>query len=203
MSQRTLTVAVTDPLIDHHVDALAAALAEFRPAAQRLVAWGQRLAEVLSAGGRVLVAGNGGSAAEAAHFAGELVGRMRDDRPAYSAIALGADSATLTALGNDYGFAEVFARQVQAHGRGGDVLLLFSTSGRSENLLVATRAARSRGIVTWAVTGPAPNPLAELADDTLPAIGGDAQTVQELHLLCVHLLCEQVEVALENAGARR
>lgn len=203
MSQRTLTVAVTDPLIDHHVDALAAALVEFRPAAQRLVGWGRHLAAVLPTGGRLLVAGNGGSAAEAAHLAGELVGRMRADRPAYSAIALGGDPATLTALGNDYGFPEVFARQVQAHGRAGDVLLLFSTSGRSENLLVAARAARTRGLVTWALTGPAPNPLAELVDEALPAAGADAQTVQELHLLCVHLLCEQFEAALENAGVPR
>jgi D-sedoheptulose 7-phosphate isomerase len=128
---------------------------------------------------------------------------MRADRPAYSAIALGGDTATLTALGNDYGYAEVFARQVQAHGRAGDVLLLFSTSGRSENLLAAARAARSQGVTTWALTGPAPNPLAELVDEALPAAAGDAQTVQELHLLSVHLLCEQFEVALENGGATR
>jgi D-sedoheptulose 7-phosphate isomerase len=195
------TIALADPLIDRHVDALATALAEFRPAAQRLAWWGRRLAGVLVDGGRLLVAGNGGSAAEAAHLAGEFVGRMRDDRPAYSAIALGADPATLTALGNDYGFTEVFARQVQAHGRPGDVLLAMSTSGRSPNLLAAADAARAAGLVAWALTGPPPNPLAQRCDDALSVVAADAQTVQELHLVCVHLLCAQVEAALEDGSS--
>jgi D-sedoheptulose 7-phosphate isomerase len=202
LNQQTLTVAVTESGINDHVDALALALVGFRAPAQRLVQWGGRLAGVLDRGGRVLVAGNGGSAAEAAHLAGELVGRMRDDRPAYSAIALGADPATMTALANDYGFAEVFARQVEAHGRPGDVLITFSTSGRSENLLVAARAARAMGLATWALTGQAPNPLAALVDDAL-TIDADPQTVQELHLVCVHMLCAQVEAALNIGRGRR
>jgi D-sedoheptulose 7-phosphate isomerase len=203
VSQPLTTVIVTDPRIDAHIDALTSAVAEFRPAAGRLTEWGTHLAIVLDEGGRLLVAGNGGSAAEASHLAGELVGRMRDDRPAYSAMTLGGDLATLTALGNDYGFAEVFARQVRAHGRPGDVLIMLSTSGRSENLLAATRAARDIGVTTWALTGPAPNPLEQLCDDALAISGGDAQTVQELHLVCVHLLCEQVELALAAAGLAR
>jgi D-sedoheptulose 7-phosphate isomerase len=197
-----ITTVVADALVDDHIDALASALVDFRPAAGRLVRWGRGLAAVLDEGGRVLVAGNGGSAAEAAHLASELVGRVRDDRRPYSAIALGGDLATLTALGNDYGFAEVFARQVQAHGREGDVLITMSTSGRSENLLVAARMARSMGLSTWALTGPAPNPLALLCDDALP-VSGNAQTVQELHLMCVHMLCEQVEAALLGGEALR
>ena len=201
MSQRTVVAA--DPLIELHIDALAAALVEFRAAARRLVSWGRHLAGILNHGGRLLVAGNGGSAAEAAHLAGELVGRMRDDHPAYSAIALGADSATLTALGNDYGFSEVFARQVRAHGRPGDVLLALSTSGRSENLLAAAHVARAEGLTAWALTGPAPNPLAELCDDTLAITGAGAQTVQELQLVSVHLLCEQIEEALRVSEPRR
>lgn len=188
-------VVLAESLIDRHIDALAAALVEFRPAAQRLALWGRHLATVLTSGGRLLVAGNGGSAAEAAHLAGEFVGRMREDRPAYSAIALGADSSTLTALGNDYGFTEVFARQVRAHGRPGDVLVAFSTSGRSENLLAAAYTARAAGMTAWAVTGPAPNPLVDECDDAIALAGTDGQTVQELHLVCVHLLCEQFEAA--------
>jgi D-sedoheptulose 7-phosphate isomerase len=195
-------VVVEEPLIDRHIDALAAALTEFRVAAARLSGWGRTLAGVLSRGGRLLTAGNGGSAAEASHLAGELVGRMRDDRRAYSAINLAGDLGTATAIGNDYGFTEVFARQVHAHGRAGDVLILLSTSGRSQNVLAAARAARSIGVTTWALTGPAPNPLAQLCDDVLAVSDVDAQTAQELHLVSVHLLCEQVEVALAAGAAR-
>jgi D-sedoheptulose 7-phosphate isomerase len=197
---------VAEPEIDvhigDHIDGLADALVDFRAVAGRLAGWGAQLARVLESGGRLLVAGNGGSAAEAGHLAGELVGRMRDDRPAYSAIALGADPATLTALGNDYGFAEVFARQVRAHGRIGDVLILLSTSGRSENLLAAARAAHPIGITTWAMTGPPPNPLAQLCDDAVTVPAQDAQTVQELHLVSAHMLCEQFELALQGSGGR-
>ncbi len=194
-------VVVEEPLIDRHIDALEQSLHDFRATATRLADWGRALAGVFNRGGRLLVAGNGGSAAEASHLASELVGRMRDDRPAYSAIALAGDLATATAIGNDYGFAEVFARQVHAHGRAGDVLILLSTSGRSENLLAAAEAARSIDVTTFAITGPAPNPLAQQCDDALAVSGVDAQTVQELHLVCVHLLCEQVEVALAGGVA--
>jgi D-sedoheptulose 7-phosphate isomerase len=196
MSQRLADIVAIDESLDRHIDGLASALVEFRTVAGRLTGWGRTLAHVLDTGGRLLIAGNGGSAAEAAHLAGELVGRMRDDRPAYSAITLGGDTATLTALGNDYGFADIFARQVHAHGRPGDVLITMSTSGRSQNLLAAADAARAVGVTSWALTGPAPNPLERVCDDALPIPRGDAQIVQELHLVCVHLLCEQVELAL-------
>ena len=188
MSQRTVVAA--DPLIELHIDALAAALVEFRAAARRLVSWGRHLAGILNHGGRLLVAGNGGSAAEAQHLAAELVGRLRDE-------------SGVSAIGNDYGFEEVFARQVRAHGRPGDVLLALSTSGRSENLLAAAHVARAEGLTAWALTGPAPNPLAELCDDTLAITGAGAQTVQELQLVSVHLLCEQVEEALRVGEPRR
>jgi D-sedoheptulose 7-phosphate isomerase len=192
-----------DPLVDNHLRGLVAALAEFRGEAGRLVDWGRTLANVLAGGGRLLVAGNGGSATQATHLASQLVGRMHADRPAYSAIALGADSSTLTAIGNEYGFVEVFARQVQAHGRAGDVLVTLSSGGNSENLLAAVLAARALSVTSWALTGPAPNPLAELADDALAVSAQDAQAVRELHLLSVHLLCEQVDAALASGGASR
>jgi phosphoheptose isomerase len=187
--------------VDNHLDRLVASIDLLRAQSARLVRWGEHLAEVLAAGGRLLAAGNGGSAAEAQHLSAELVGRLRDDRPAYSAIALHAESSSLTAIGNDYGYERVFARQVEAHGRVGDVLVLLSTSGRSSNLLAAADAAREREMTAWALTGYLPNPLAMRCDDVL-ALPTDPQTVQELQLVAVHLLCAQVEAALPAAHAR-
>jgi D-sedoheptulose 7-phosphate isomerase len=181
-----------------HCDALLGALAGFREtAAPTAHAWGTRLAAVLAGGGRLLAAGNGGSAAQAQHLTAELVGRYRDDRPPFSALALHADTSTTTAIANDYGVEEVFARQVRAHGRSGDVLVLLSTSGASANLLTAARAAHRGGLRVWALTGPAPNPLAAAADEVLCAAGPAAATVQELHLVAVHLMCAAFDTALE------
>ncbi|MFD0823896.1 SIS domain-containing protein, partial [Micromonospora zhanjiangensis] len=149
-------------------------------------------------------AGNGGSAAEAQHLAAELVGKLRGDRGPLSAIALTADSSAVSAIGNDFGFEEVFARQVRAHGRADDILLLLSTSGRSANLIGAARAATELSLRCWAFTGPAPNPLAEVCTDVLAVPSPDPQVVQELHLVSAHVLCEYVEAALPTvlgAGA--
>jgi len=179
-----------------HVEALGAALASLRDQALRLDAWGAELADVLSHGGRLLAAGNGGSAAEAQHLTAELVGRYRDDRRPFSAIALHAETSSCTAIANDYGAEEVFARQVEAHGRPGDVLIVMSTSGRSPNVLTAARAARRAGVRVWAFTGPAPNPLADLADDVLAVDAPSTATVQELHLVALHMLCAAVDVTL-------
>jgi phosphoheptose isomerase len=198
---RETPLAIADLLTRQHVGSLARALEDFRREAERLSVWGRELAAVLAGGGRLLVAGNGGSAAEAQHLAAELVGKMRDDRRPYSAIALTAETPSLTAIGNDYGFDEVFARQVHAHGRRGDVLVTLSTSGGSANLLAADRAARAIGVRSWALTGPAPNPLAESCDDVVAVPSPDSQTVQELHLVCVHLLCRHVEAGLSGRGA--
>ncbi|WP_439691528.1 D-sedoheptulose-7-phosphate isomerase [Curtobacterium sp. SP.BCo] len=163
--------------------------------------WADDIAARLVAGRRLLAAGNGGSAAEAQHLTSELTGRFDGDRPAYSAIALHAESSAVTAIGNDYGFDEVFARQVSAHARAGDVLVLLSTSGRSPNLLRAAQAARAVGARTIAMTGPRPNPLAELVDDAV-CIDGPAANVQEAQLVLVHALCRAMEPALRR-GVRR
>lgn len=165
----------------------------------RLAGWGTRLAVVLSAGGRLLAAGNGGSAAQAQHLTAELVGRYRDERPAYSALALHAETSSLTAIGNDYGFEQVYARQVAAHGRPGDVLLLLSASGRSANLIAAAATARSAGVRVWALTGPSPSPLADAAHEALCVDAATTATVQEAHLVAVHVLCECFDVAQEQA----
>jgi D-sedoheptulose 7-phosphate isomerase len=183
-------------LLDHHLAALSAALDPFRQAGAQLERWGRELAWTVGRGGRLLVAGNGGSSAEAQHLTAELVGKLRDDRPALSAIALCSDVAALTAVSNDYGYEELFARSVRAHGRPADILLLMTTSGRSRNLLAAARAAADIGVRCWAFSGPAPNPLADICPDTLAIPSRDPQVVQELHLVAVHVLCEYVDLEL-------
>ncbi|QYJ16907.1 Phosphoheptose isomerase 1 [Rubrobacter xylanophilus DSM 9941] len=185
--------AALPPTGREHLAALARALASFEEQVWRLESWGRRLAEVLTGGGRLLAAGNGGSAALAQHLTGELVGRYLEDRQAFSALALHAEGPGLTAIANDYGPEEVFARQVRAHGRPGDVLVALSTSGRSPNVLAATRAARERGMTAWALTGPAPNPLAELCDEALCVEARSTATIQEVHQVAIHILCSALD----------
>ena len=192
--------AVTDaqPELAQHLAELAAAL--HHPATGLTTArrWGRLLAGPLTAGHRLLVAGNGGSAAEAQHLTAELVGRYVADRPPLSAIALHAETSSLTAIGNDFGAAEAFARQVAAHGRPGDTLLLLSASGRSENVLAAADRGRSLGIRVWAMTGPAPNPLAGAADDAICVQAGDTATIQEVHLVAIHALCDALDAEVTS-----
>jgi D-sedoheptulose 7-phosphate isomerase len=187
-------------MIQTHMRALAQAVDRIGPEASRLDLWGRQLADVLSSGGRLLACGNGGSAAEAQHLTAELVGRFRDERIPLSAIALHADTSALTAIGNDYGIDEVFARGVRAHGRPGDVLISLSTSGTSGNVLAAVKAAHEGGLTTWALTGPAPNPLAAMCDDAVCVDAGSTATVQEIHLLLVHALCIAVDEVLLGEG---
>lgn len=160
------------------------------------------LIETLCTGHKVLVAGNGGSAAEAQHFATELVGRFKRERSPYAVLALTADTALLTALGNDYGYAEIFARQVCGLGYTGDLLLVYSTSGESENLVRAVEAARSRGMLSVAVTGERHSRLEALADLTARMPLLDTPAVQELHMAITHILCDIVETELA-ARARK
>lgn len=181
-----------------HVAALTRALAELDT--DRVERWARHLAHVLPTGARLLAAGNGGSAAEAQHLVGELVGRYRDDRDAYGAIALCADTSILTAVTNDYGAAEMFARQVRAHGRPGDVLVALSTSGRSTNVLAAVTAARHLGLTTWALTGAGPNPLGSRCDDALYVASDATATVQEVHLVAIHVLCAAFDVEVGTAA---
>lgn len=181
-----------------HLDALRRALDGIPPSLALLDAWGAHLARVLTSDGRLLVAGNGGSAAQAQHLTAELVGRYRDERPPMSALALHAETSSVTAIVNDYGADELFARQVTAHGRADDVFLALSTSGASRNLVRAAAAARERGLAVWACTGRAPNPLAGLADAVVAIDASDTATVQEVHLVVVHLLCEAVDRALAS-----
>ncbi|GAA1879523.1 D-sedoheptulose-7-phosphate isomerase [Actinomadura bangladeshensis] len=186
----------TSTVYDRRLEALAEAALRFRDQVPTIEAWGGRLARVLRAGGRLLACGNGGSAAEAQHLTAELVGRFESERCPLSAIPLHGDTSSVTAIGNDYGPVTVFERQVQAHGRPGDVLVCLSTSGRSANVVAAARRARRLGLTAWAVTGPGPNPLAEACDDAITVPAGITSTVQEIHLAAIHLLCGAVDEAL-------
>jgi D-sedoheptulose 7-phosphate isomerase len=185
-----------------HLLAHAGALVDLEAQAARLDGWGEELGRELLAGRRLLAAGNGGSAAQAQHLTAELVGRYGAERPALSAIALLDDVSSLTAIANDYGWEEVFARQVRAHGRPGDFLLTLSTSGESANLVRAAGAARSLGMRTWALTGPAPNSLSRACEEAA-AVSGPAAVVQEAHLVAIHLICAAVDEAVLRQLAGR
>lgn len=184
---------MTGSWLDAHARELIAALDTLRAQGDRIDRWAATLGDALDAGGRLLVAGNGGSAAEAQHLTAELVGRFEGERQPRSALCLSAETSTLTALVNDYGAEEMFARQVQAHGRPGDVLVLLSTSGRSPNVLRAAERGHTGGLTVWALTGPAPNPLADLADDALCVPTPTTAGVQALHLVAIHALCAAVD----------
>jgi D-sedoheptulose 7-phosphate isomerase len=167
----------------------------FAENADGLLEVARRVAACVHAGGRVLTFGNGGSAAHAQHLAAELVGRFRRERSALSAVSLAADAAVLTALGNDMGFASVFGRQIEAHGRPGDVAFGITTSGRSPNVVEGLRAARSRGLVTVALTGNGGGDLPDLVDHLLDVPHSDTARIQEVHTVAVHVLCQIVEEA--------
>jgi D-sedoheptulose 7-phosphate isomerase len=193
---RVSEAGTESPGVGDHVGRLARALRDNQAALGRVDAWGQRVAAVLLGGGRLLAAGNGGSAAQAQHLTAELVGRYLDERRPFSAIALHAETSSLTALCNDYGAEQAFARAVRAHGRPGDVLVALSTSGRSPNLLAAVAAAHELGLSVLALTGPAPNPLAGLCPEAVAIEAERTATVQEVHLVAVHLLCASVDRAV-------
>jgi D-sedoheptulose 7-phosphate isomerase len=192
-----MSVAEREKLTRAHLLAHVRAVRELGEQTARLRAWGEQIGSQLIDGRRLLVAGNGGSASQAQHLTGELVGRYRLERPALSAIALLADVSSLTAIANDYGWTDVFARQVRAHGRPGDILLLLSTSGESANLLEAARSARSIRARVWALTGPAPNSLCAASDEAI-AVSGTTAVVQEVHLVAIHLLCAAVDTVVRR-----
>lgn len=179
-------------IFTEHLGALADTLARTRSSCAPAVARGATLiADALRVDGVVLTCGNGGSAAQAQHFAAELVGRMVADRPALRATALTADAAIVTALGNDYGYDRVFARQVEALGRPGDALVAFSVSGRSPNVIAALETARERGLRTVFVTGASSAPTRA---DVIVAVPSPLSShVQEMHLAVVHAMSLAVE----------
>ena len=156
----------------------------------------EAMIKTLRGGGKIMLCGNGGSAADAQHLAAELVGRYRKDRAPLAALALTVDTSALTAIANDYAFEEVFARQIAGLGRPGDLLLALSTSGDSANVLAAVAAARANGIATVALTGAGGGRLAPLADLAIRVPAARSNAVQELHIAVGHILCGIVEDAL-------
>ncbi|MDC7122752.1 SIS domain-containing protein [Cellulomonas fimi] len=196
------TLSATDRWLAVHRRELDDALDALQADGQVIERWGHRLATHLAAGGRLLAAGNGGSAAEAQHLTAELVGRFAGERRALSAIALCAESASVTAIVNDYGADEVFARQVEAHGRTDDVLVLLSTSGRSPNVVHAAEVGRRLGLHVWTLTGRYPNPLAAAATSAVCVHASTTAVVQAVHLVAVHALCAAVDHHLPSADGR-
>ena len=176
--------------------ALDGALIEMAKRSDVLAEVATRLITTLRTGRKALVAGNGGSAAEAQHFAAELVGRFKRERAPYAALALTTDTSILTAVANDYGYDDVFARQVLGLGQPGDMLIAFSTSGSSENLVRAAVSGHERGMTVVAVTGDKPSKLAMAADLAVRVPLVDTACVQELHLAVTHILCDIVEAEL-------
>lgn len=152
--------------------------------------------QCLRAGGKILLAGNGGSAADAQHIAAELVSRFSYDRPGLAAVALTTDTSILTAVGNDYGFETLFSRQVKALGRHGDILVGYSTSGRSQNILNAFKAAREGGLVCVGLTGNRGGPMLELCDHILEVPSAETPKIQEGHLILGHTICGMIETTL-------
>ena len=158
----------------------------------------QAISDALKTGHKLLVFGNGGSAADAQHLAGELVGRFQRERAAMPAIALTVDTSVLTAIGNDYSFKQVFARQVEALGRPGDVALGISTSGESPNVVAALQTARAKGLKTVALTGRDGGSVGRAAEIHVNVPDENTQRVQEVHMTLLHVMCEVIE---EDANA--
>ena len=150
----------------------------------------------LKCGHKILLAGNGGSAADAQHIAGEFVGRFAFDRPGLPAIALTTDTSILTAIGNDYGYEELFARQIHVHAQKGDVFIAYSTSGKSPNVIAALKEARKHGVICIVLTGNRIGPMKELCDHYLDVPSDSTPRIQEAHALLGHILCGLVEQAI-------
>jgi len=157
--------------------------------------------EALRMGNKILLAGNGGSAADAQHIAGELVSRFAFDRPGLSAVALTTDTSILTAIGNDYGYDKLFSRQIQAIGRAGDIFLGYSTSGNSENIIKGFEMARSLGIITIGFTGNRNGKVNCLSDFLIAVPSADTPKIQEGHLVLGHILCGLIENIIFKDGS--
>ena len=190
-------------VLDQRAAALGRTLAQLGDLDAPLREAARAIAASFRGGGKLLAAGNGGSAAEAQHLTAELVGRLHPDRERgpLPAVALHGDTSALTAVGNDYGYDQIFARQVEAIGRSGDVLVVLSTSGRSENLVCAADTAARLRIATVGLLGAGPSPLHERCTHVLAVPNHDTATIQECHLVLLHALVEEVENAMTDTDA--
>lgn len=182
-----------DAELDEHLSVAAATKAALRAPFARLVSL---CADSLRGGGKILFFGNGGSAADAQHLATELVVRYRDDRPAIPAIALTTDSSALTAIGNDFGFDRLFARQIEALGRRGDIAFGISTSGKSPNVLEGLKAAAARGLIPVGLSGKGGGPMKALCDPLIVVPSDTTARIQEMHITLGQMLCGGLEIRL-------
>ena len=173
-------------------------LAESEESVGALAEAARAIVETIRSGGKVLLCGNGGSAADSQHIASEFVGRFRRERDGWPAVALSTDTSILTSVGNDYGYAEVFRRQVEALAREGDCLVAYSTSGNSENVIRAVEEAKARGLRVLVFTGSGGGRLADLGDVVLYAPSGTTARIQECHAVMGHALCDVVEAELAD-----
>jgi len=180
-------------IIDDHIEAIARLREQLVPVIEESAT---RMIECLRAGGTVFWCGNGGSAADAQHMAAELVGRFERERPGYKSVALTTDTSILTSVGNDYGFDYIFSRQIEGLGKKGDVLMVLSTSGNSPNVIRAVELAKQKGIISIGLLGHDGGRLRDLCE--LAAVVPIANTarIQEIHGLIGHILCDQIETAI-------
>lgn len=179
-----------------HTAALQKALEGFEASLPTLQRWGRLVAELAGTDSKILALGNGGSAAQAQHLTAEFVGRYCLDRSPISAFSLHADTSSLTAIANDFGVQDLFSRQIRAHAKPGDLVIALSTSGRSSNVVAAVREATNLGVLTLALTGPGPNALLDTADESIAVYADETATIQEVHLVAIHILCAAVDEAL-------
>ena len=192
-------MSLADRIQQHFNDSARTKLAALAAMAAPIEAATRRMAGCLQAGGKVMACGNGGSAADSQHFAAELLNRFEKERPPLAAIALTTDTSTLTSIANDYRYEDVFAKQVQALGRAGDMLLAISTSGNSPNVIEAIHAARARGIAVVALTGKQGGRIAALLrpDDIHLCVPAERTArIQEVHLLAIHCLCDGIDALI-------
>jgi D-sedoheptulose 7-phosphate isomerase len=207
--KQSIIVAPLEPVVakrDYNDSVLAAlaqrrimldsALGSLMERVDSISAAAERLVGALKSGHKVLIAGNGGSAAQAQHFSAELVGRFKRERCPYAALALTTDTSILTAIANDYSYEDIFARQIRALGQSGDLFIALSTSGESENLVRAAAAARQCLMAVIAVVGERACRLGSMADIALQASIDDTAIAQELHMLIIHILCDITEARL-------
>ena len=199
MGHAELNPSLEQRVAEHFNDSATLKLAAAKQLAAPIARGSVVMAEALRAGGKVLACGNGGSAADAQHFAAELVNRFERERPPLASIALTTDSSALTSIANDYGYAQVFEKQLRALARKGDVLLAISTSGNSASVIAAMRAAREIGVRIVALTGNAGGRMAaELGPDDVHVCVPHTRTmrIQEVHLLALHCLCDGIDSEL-------
>ena len=182
--------------IEEQLNELQATLESFRRSVPTVQTVGFEIAQCLSAGGKLLTCGNGGSATDALHLSEELVGRYKGDRPALASVSLCADVSSLTCIGNDFGYDAIFARQVEAIGQSGDVLVAFTTSGNSVNILRAFEAAKGKGLTTVLVSGKGGGDAAGICDFEIIVPGQTTARIQEVHTFVLHQWLEIVEAEL-------